>query len=145
MVANIEASDRLMDLEFGRETYLSYLPLAHSFERHCHYILLSRGATLAYGRGVDTLAKDLGEVKPTVMIGVPRVYEKFYDRVVAAVAAKGVVARRLFQWAVKQGTKRFYTGRNKCSDTSSRPFSTRKNQRADGRASQVYDFRRRPT
>ena len=65
-------------LRIGPEdTFLSFLPLCHVFERMAgHFCALSQGSTIAYAESIDTVAQNLGEVKPTIMTSVPRLFEK---------------------------------------------------------------------
>jgi long-chain acyl-CoA synthetase len=77
---------------------LSFLPLAHVFERLAgHFLMFAAGATVAYAESPDTLREDFGTVRPTVGTSVPRVYERLYD---AARAEAGSGLRgRIFEWA----------------------------------------------
>ena len=85
---------------------LSFLPLSHAFERMVVFLFLFRGVTVTFAESLDTIARDLGTVKPTIMTGVPRVYEKFRARVHDAVAGAPAVRQRLFHWAVGVGLRR---------------------------------------
>ena len=85
---------------------LSFLPLSHAFERAVVCLYLYRGVTVTFAESLDTIARDLGAVKPTVMTGVPRVYEKFHARVHEAVAGAPAIRQRLFHWAVGVGLRR---------------------------------------
>ncbi|MEE2964401.1 MAG: long-chain fatty acid--CoA ligase [Acidobacteriota bacterium] len=85
------------------DTALSFLPLSHAFERMIVYLYLYRGATIAFGESFATLARDMQQVRPTVMTGVPRVYEKLRAGIVDAVAAASRARQGLFAWAVGVG------------------------------------------
>jgi long-chain acyl-CoA synthetase len=64
------------------DVFLSFLPLAHAFERTLGYYLpMMGGATVAYARSVDTLREDLAIVRPTVLLAVPRIYERIEERI----------------------------------------------------------------
>jgi long-chain acyl-CoA synthetase len=80
------------------DLFLSILPLSHMFERTGGYYLpLSIGAKVVYARSAAELAEDLASQAPTVMFGVPRIFEKFYARVDQALAASP-----LKRWLFKQ-------------------------------------------
>ncbi|KAK4530292.1 hypothetical protein CCYA_CCYA04G1149 [Cyanidiococcus yangmingshanensis] len=79
---------------------LSYLPLAHIFAQAAETLWLVCGASIAYyGGDIKHLVDDIIEVKPTVFVGVPRVFARFYERVMSTVAEQGLVARTLFRLA----------------------------------------------
>lgn len=89
-------------------TTLSFLPLAHVFERLSgHYLMFAAGATVAYAESPDTLREDFQLVRPTSGTGVPRVYEKLYDAI-RAQASESSVKERIFEWAVDVG-QTYYT------------------------------------
>ncbi len=84
-------------------TALSFLPLAHSFERTVDYIYFYRGCTIAYAVSVATVAQNLGEVRPHVFVSVPRVYEKVLGRVQENVAKSSPTKQKIFRWACDVG------------------------------------------
>jgi long-chain acyl-CoA synthetase len=102
-LTNIESSVKRFRLGEGSEVYLSCLPLSHAYERHCQYVLLALGNEVVYTRGLDHLAEDLLTVAPTVLVVVPRVLEKFYNRVQEQLKSRSNFTRKLFHWAVKKG------------------------------------------
>lgn len=86
---------------------LSFLPLSHIFERMAgYYCLLYAGATIAYAESVEAMPKNLLEVRPTVLMSVPRVYEKFYSRIMDNVAAEHGLKKQLALWAFKMAEKK---------------------------------------
>ncbi len=87
----------------AESTTLSFLPLAHVFERMAgHYMMFAAGATVGYAESPDTLKEDFGLVRPTTTTSVPRVYEKLYDAI-REQASESPVKRRIFEWAVAIG------------------------------------------
>ena len=78
---------------------LSFLPLSHVFEREGDYMFWSAGCTIAYVASIDDVPTALQEVKPTMAMSVPRLYEKMYARVLDNAKAGGAVKWRIFQWA----------------------------------------------
>ena len=92
---------------YREDVYLSFLPLSHAFERTVgYYVPMMAGSTVAYARSVQHLAEDLAAVRPTVLVSVPRIYERAYARIAAGLA-KRRVARALFDAAVTIGWDRF--------------------------------------
>jgi len=80
---------------------ISFLPLCHITARHVDFAMLYHGVTLAYCPFLDRLPASLMEVKPSVFVAVPRVYEKIYAQ--AAQKAKGQPKRAIFEWALSVG------------------------------------------
>jgi len=88
--------------------FLSFLPLSHMFERTAGYYLpMLLGAEVAYARSIAQLANDLQAIRPTVLISVPRIYERVYGRIQDGLAKKSPFARLLFKLAVRVGWRRF--------------------------------------
>jgi long-chain acyl-CoA synthetase len=83
------------------EISISFLPLSHVTARHVDFALLYRGVTLAYVSAVDQLPQALLEVRPTIFVGVPRVYEKIHGQV--DLKAKGFLRKRIYRWAMTVG------------------------------------------
>jgi long-chain acyl-CoA synthetase len=84
---------------------LSWLPLSHVFERTTFFICMAMGGQVYMSRGVDHLAAEIGEVHPTVMTGVPRVYEKMHAAVIERVRYSPAVRRSIFDWAIRIGRR----------------------------------------
>ena len=92
---------------FDDDLFLSFLPLSHAFERTVgHFLPVACGAGIAYAEDVSTLLRDMPEVRPTVMISVPRLYEKIYAGVQAKMA-ESKLKKWLFDHAQSLGYKRF--------------------------------------
>jgi long-chain acyl-CoA synthetase len=95
--------------DFGpHEVFLSFLPLSHTLERTGGYYLpMLLGAEVAYARSVTQLAQDLQEIRPTVLISVPRIYERFYRRIQDGLEKQGRLAGLVFRLAVRLGWRNF--------------------------------------
>lgn len=107
MLWNAWYSSRCAD--FGPdEVFLSFLPLSHTLERTAGYYLpMLLGSEVVYARSIALLAQDLQTIRPTVLVSVPRIYERVYGRIQDALAKKGGVAQTLFDAAVDVGWHRF--------------------------------------
>ncbi|MHA1570142.1 MAG: AMP-dependent synthetase/ligase, partial [Alphaproteobacteria bacterium] len=102
---NVESSLSLMPF-VKHETFLSFLPLSHSLERMAgHFAALFMGATINYAESIDALRQNLQEVKPSVMISVPRIYEKSHAAIMDKVEKGSGLKKKLFHWAVDVGAK----------------------------------------
>jgi long-chain acyl-CoA synthetase len=86
-------------LPFRNDVALSFLPLSHVFERMGDYLMMACGVSIAYAESIDTVPVNMQEVRPTVMMSVPRLYEKMYARVLENALAGGPVKKRIFFWA----------------------------------------------
>lgn len=85
------------------DVFLSFLPLSHVLERLAgHFIPLLSAATIAYAESPKNLAFDIKEVKPTILISVPRVFEKINDSIWDKVRASSLFKKKVFFWATKQ-------------------------------------------
>lgn len=90
------------------DVFLSFLPVSHAFERTVgHFLPTACGAEIAYAESVTTLMRDLPEVRPTVVLSVPRLYEKIYAGVQAKLAESPAIKRRIFDVALRLGAERF--------------------------------------
>jgi long-chain acyl-CoA synthetase len=86
-----------------RDTDLSFLPLSHVLERLVTFAFMSRGVSMAYAESVETVAGNLLEVKPTIMVSVPRLFEKIYAKVMDNVLAGAGFKKKIFFWAMRVG------------------------------------------
>ncbi|MES9870036.1 MAG: AMP-dependent synthetase/ligase [Sedimenticola sp.] len=107
MLSVAHASLTVLDC-YIEDVFLSFLPLSHTLERTAgYYIPVMTGSTVAYSRSIPQLAEDLQQVCPTVMISVPRIFEKVYGRIKDQMSKKPAIARWLFTTAVNVGWHRF--------------------------------------
>ena len=104
MAACFEMHDRRLDLD-EQDVSLCMLPLSHVFERAWSYYVLYCGAENVYIRDPQQVMEVIGEVKPTVMCAVPRLYEKAYALIQAKVAKAPPLRRALFGWATRVGSQ----------------------------------------
>jgi long-chain acyl-CoA synthetase len=82
------------------DTCLSFLPLSHVFERTGGlYCMLLAGATIAYAESMEAMPKNVREVEPTVLLSVPRVYEKVHSRALETARSQGPLSLAAFRWA----------------------------------------------
>jgi long-chain acyl-CoA synthetase len=103
---NFATNSSAMDLvQVGPEdVFLSFLPLSHVFERTGgHFGAYRLGAKVVFARSVDTLMDDMQVAKPTIMMSVPRLYEKMYSRIKDSVAKSSFLKRAIFDWAIGVG------------------------------------------
>lgn len=105
LMANVHAVHERIEVVEG-DVHLSFLPLSHAFERTAGYTtVLSAGAQVVYAESTDTVARDLPEVRPTLLVSVPRLFEKVYTAIQKSVAEGGPAKQRVFAWAVGVGTE----------------------------------------
>jgi long-chain acyl-CoA synthetase len=99
LVSNMMAGAEALDVH-QEDVALSFLPLSHAFERMVSYIYLFRGVTMIFAESFDTIGRDVALVRPTVLTGVPRVYEKMQARVLEKGQSGPAAKAALFRWAV---------------------------------------------
>jgi long-chain acyl-CoA synthetase len=99
-------ADGIPMLDIGpTDDTLSFLPLSHIFERMAgHYATFGAGATINYAESIDLLLANLGEVRPTIVMSVPRIYEKIYARALENALASPL-KKRIFFWAKAVGER----------------------------------------
>jgi long-chain acyl-CoA synthetase len=101
IVSNVLAGLKVLQPKPG-ERVLSLLPLSHIFERTCgHYIMLYAGVGIYYAENLQTIPRDLLEVRPEILLAVPRIYEKSYARIREQVSAGGYPSRLVFHLAMR--------------------------------------------
>src|SRR6185369_17179728 len=106
VVSNVKATlQRVAPL--SSDVFLSFLPLSHTFERTAGYYLpIAAGSCVAFARSTSRLPEDLQAVRPTIMVSVPRIYERVYAKL-QAMLAESPAKLRLFEWAQTVGWRRF--------------------------------------
>lgn len=88
------------------DLFLSFLPLSHVFERTAtYYLCLNKGCTIAFAQSLELLAKNMMEVRPTVMCCVPRLLERIHDKAMKNGLSAGGIKTKIFAWALKIGEK----------------------------------------
>ncbi len=97
--SNIWASGQMLGVEYG-DVSLSFLPLSHILQRMVDYLFFAGGCTITHG-SIDTVAADMKRLQPTVLVSVPRLYEKVYQKVLDAGGVKG----KLVAWAAGVGRR----------------------------------------
>jgi len=100
LASNIACSLRGFDVHSG-QTSISFLPLSHVTARHVDFAMLYHGVTLAYCPFIEHLPQALLEVRPTIFVAVPRVYEKIHGQVEQK--TKGFPKNLIYRWALKVG------------------------------------------
>ncbi|MGO9062374.1 MAG: AMP-dependent synthetase/ligase, partial [Candidatus Binataceae bacterium] len=105
LLANCESSKAALDLN-DQDVILSFLPIAHSFERTAgYYTVLTAGGTIAYAEGLGQIAQNLLEINPSVVLTVPRLLEVIHSRVLRTVEKSAPIRRRLFDLALATGRR----------------------------------------
>ena len=102
ILSNIRSTMAVMPLD-SSDVALTFLPLSHVFERAVVYRFLLDGLSIYFAEGLTTVARDLAKVRPTIMTGVPRVFEKFHATIHEKVAQGSALRRALFTWGVGVG------------------------------------------
>ena len=105
LVANMRAAAAALEISQD-DVALSFLPLSHAFERMVSYIFLFSGVTIVFAESFETIARDMARVRPTILTGVPRVYEKLHARILEAGQKSGGAKAAVFRWAVNAGLDR---------------------------------------
>jgi long-chain acyl-CoA synthetase len=103
IIANCESNMAALDLADGDMT-LSFLPVAHSFERTAgYYTVVAAGGAIAYAEGLGQIAQNLLETEPTIVLTVPRLLEVIYSRVMRTVESSNPLRRKIFRAALAAG------------------------------------------
>jgi long-chain acyl-CoA synthetase len=101
-VSNIVSVAQMIEFS-ATDTVLSFLPLSHVLERMVTFTYIYKGCSIAYAENAETVAQNLLEVRPQIMVSVPRVFEKIYSRVMDTVLSSSSLKRKIFFWGIKVG------------------------------------------
>ncbi len=103
ILSNVRDALDIYDID-SSDTFLSFLPLCHIFERMAgYYTALAAGSTIAYAESVEKVATNLGEIKPTLMTAVPRLFERMYSKIKRNVESQPEKKQKIFNWAIEVG------------------------------------------
>ena len=103
LIANIKSGKKSIHIDES-DVFLSFLPLSHVFERMVgHFSGLTSGGRVYYAESIDTVADNMGEIKPTIMASVPRLYEKMYAKIIDKVSNDPPLRQKIFWWAISVG------------------------------------------
>ncbi|KKP31829.1 MAG: hypothetical protein A2312_01100 [Candidatus Staskawiczbacteria bacterium RIFOXYB2_FULL_32_9] len=101
-LSNVESINLAIPVK-TEDVFLSFLPLSHALERTSgQFVPILFGATIAYAESPKTIAKNLKEIKPTILIAVPKIFEKFHDVIWDKINKSSNFKKNLFKWALKQ-------------------------------------------
>jgi long-chain acyl-CoA synthetase len=103
-VSNVVSLAEVIDF-CAADSALSFLPLSHVLERTGTFFLFHVGADIAYAESIEAVAANLVEVRPTIIISVPRLFEKIYSRIMDQIMAGSRLKRAIFVWALATGKK----------------------------------------
>ncbi len=102
------AYDLLVELGLSDETFLSFLPLSHSYEHTCiGAFALSIGAQVYFAESAEALPRNMAETKPTIMTAVPRLYETMHQRILSGLKREKPLKAKLFMRTVELGRRRY--------------------------------------
>ncbi|MGM0458023.1 MAG: AMP-dependent synthetase/ligase [Bacteroidota bacterium] len=105
IVSNVKAAHDAISIG-DTDRCLSFLPLCHSFERTGgYYAMMAGGAEIYYAESVDTVARNMLEAHPTIVVSVPRLFEKIYNLVTKNVQEGSAIQQSVFNWALNVGEK----------------------------------------
>jgi long-chain acyl-CoA synthetase len=104
IASNVAAVTRAIPFR-DDDVSLSFLPLSHILERMFDYLMFAVGVSIAYVESVDTIVDNMGEIRPTIVVSVPRIYEKIYARVLDNALSAGGAKRQIFFWARQVGER----------------------------------------
>ena len=112
---NADSAQRC-DHFYTDDMFLSFLPLSHMFERTVgYYMPMLVGAGVSFSRSIEQLGEDMLIIRPTILVTVPRIFERVYNKIQLQLADKPAFARRLFEKTVAVGWQRFLISQGRAS------------------------------
>ncbi len=103
-IENVKSSLKQIPIIDKEDTFLSFLPLSHIFERTATYhICCYAGCKIAFAQSLELLAKNMAEIKPTVIACVPRLLERIHDKAIKTATTGGLIKKEIFLWAIATG------------------------------------------
>ncbi len=100
IISNVIAAGEKYDFTV-HDVSLSVLPLTHVFERSAMYLYIFNGMSVFYAESIDKVPDNLRDVRPTIFIGVPRIFEKVYAKAKLKAAQTGGLKEKIFDWAIE--------------------------------------------
>jgi long-chain acyl-CoA synthetase len=101
LLANVDQINNIIPIN-SSDVFLSFLPYSHALEHTAGFLIpILNGSTIVLAESVDRLAANIQEIKPTIMIVVPRIFEKVYDKIMDKVRAESAIKQKIFYWAQK--------------------------------------------
>lgn len=117
ILANVYAGLQCMDV-YANDLFLSFLPLSHMLERTVGYYLpIMAGAGVAFARSIPQLGEDLVTIQPTILIAVPRIFERVYSNMHEKIHKGPQITKTLFQLATELGWQKFQVNQKRASYT----------------------------
>lgn len=115
VLSDVAAALQVVDC-YAEDVFLSFLPFSHTLERTAGYYLpMMAGAAVAFARSISQLGEDLQVVRPTVLVAVPRVFERIYARLLDQVQGRPAPVRWLFRLAIAAGWRQFEHGQGRAA------------------------------
>jgi long-chain acyl-CoA synthetase len=103
IISNVKAAHEIFDIG-ETDTFLSFLPLCHIFERMAgYYTALSGGCMIAYAESIEKIASNMEDIKPTIMTAVPRLFERMYSKIKKNIECQPEKKQKIFNWAIELG------------------------------------------
>jgi len=105
-VKDVDNSVKMLHI-YPEDTFLSFLPLSHVLERMGgYYVPMLLGATVGFAESIEKVIENMSEVHPTILISVPRLFEKIYATVMSSVQSGSSLKKKIFYWGLKAGKER---------------------------------------